>query len=81
MLVNGTISIDEAGNDDAVRRLDERNKGVTFKNCVLLVLFTGCISEMNNTQIDNAKYINVVMTEYNLIEYIDKYLKTSGGLW
>ena len=78
MLVNGTISIDEAGNDDAVRRLDERNKGVTFKNCAL---FTGCISEMNNTQIDNAKYINVVMTVYNLIEYIDKYLKTSGGLW
>ena len=40
------------------------NKGVVFKNCALL---TDCISEINNTEIDNAKYINVVMPMYNLI--------------
>ena len=45
-----------------MRRLDERNKGVLFKNCAL---FTDCISEMNNTQIDNAKYIDVVMPVYH----------------
>ena len=35
----------------------------------------------NNTQIDNAKDIDVVMPMYNLIEYSDDYSKTSGSLW
>ena len=38
-----------AGADDATSRIDERNKGVIFKNCAL---FTDCISEIKNTQID-----------------------------
>ena len=46
ILVSGTITISGAGNDDAVRQLDERNKGVMFKNCMA---FTDCISEINNT--------------------------------
>ena len=70
ILVSETISITGAGNDDATRRLDERNKGVIFKNCAPL---TDCISEINNTQIDNAKYIDAVMTLHNLIEYSDNY--------
>ena len=49
-----------------------------FKNCAP---FTDCISEINNTQIDNAKYTGVLMPMYNLIEYSDNYLKTSGSLW
>ena len=36
---------------------------------------------MNNTQIDNAEYIDIVMPMYNLIEYSDNYSKTSGSLW
>ena len=43
--------------------------------------FTNCISEINNTRIDNAKYINVVMPMHNLIDYGDNYLKISGSLW
>ena len=39
------------------------------------------MSEINNTQIDNAKDIDVVMPIYNLIEYRDDYSKTSGCLW
>ena len=35
----------------------------------------------NNTQIDNAKDIDVVIPVYNLIEYCDNYSKTSGSLW
>ena len=35
--------------------------------------FTNCISEINNTQIDNAKDIDTVMPMYNLIEYSDNY--------
>ena len=53
-------------------------KKVTFKNCAP---FTNCISEINNTQVDNAKDIDIVMPMYNLIEYSDNYVKTSGGLW
>ena len=41
-------------------------KKVVFKNCAP---FTDCISEINNTQIDNAKYIGVIMPMYNLIEH------------
>ena len=53
-------------------------KKVIFKNCAP---FTGCISKINNTQIDNAEYIDVVMSMHNLIEYRDNYSKTSGSLW
>ena len=37
------------------READERDKDVAFKNCAP---FTNCISEMNNTQVDNAKDID-----------------------
>ena len=43
--------------------------------------FTGCIWEINNTQIDNAKGLDVVMLMYNLIEYSDNCSKTSESLW
>ena len=72
ILVKGTITIDGAGADAAARQADERNKGVSFKNCAS---FTNCISEINNTQIDNAKDIDIVMPMYNLIEYSDNYAK------
>ena len=42
--------------------------------------FDDCISEINNNQIDNAKYLNVVMPINNLIEYSNNYSKTSGSL-
>ena len=42
---------------------------------------TDYISEINNTQTDNAKHIDVIMPMYNLIEYNDNYSKTSGSLW
>ena len=44
---------------------DNTNKKELFKN---FAPFTNCISEINNTQIDNAKYIDIVMPMYNLIE-------------
>ena len=66
ILVKGTITITGAGNDDATKQADERGKGVTFKNCAP---FTKCINRINNTEIDNAKDIDIVMPMYNLIEY------------
>ena len=62
----------------ALRQADERDKGVAFKNCAPL---TNCISEINNTQVDNTKDIDIVMPMYNLIEYSDNYAKKSGSLW
>ena len=78
LLVNGTITIIGDGGDDAAKRADERDKGVIFKNCAP---FTKCISRINNTEIDNAKDIDIVMTIYNLIENSDNYSKISGSLW
>ena len=59
-----------AGDNDAARRLDEGSKGIISKNCAP---FTDCISEINNTQTDNAQYIDVVMPMYNLAEYSNNY--------
>ena len=78
ILVRGTITITGAGNDDAARQADERNKGVILKNCAP---FTKCISRINNTEIDNVQDIDIVMPMYNLIEYRDNYSKTSGSLY
>ena len=78
ILVKGTITITGAGTDAAARQADERDKGVAFKN---YAPFTNCISEINNTQVDNAKDINIVMLMYKLIEYSDNYAKTTGSLW
>ena len=53
-------------------------KKVIFKNCAP---FTNCISKINNKDIDNAEYIDIVMPMYNLIEYSDNYSKTTRSLW
>ena len=76
ILVKGTISVNNTAAQGAAA--NNINKKVIFKNCAP---FTNCISEINNTQIDNAKDIDIVMPVYNLIEYSDNYAKTSGSLW
>ena len=78
ILVKGTITITGAGADAAAKRVGEREKGATFKNCAP---FIKCISRINNTDIDTAQDIDIVMPMYNLIEYSDNYSKTSGSLW
>ena len=54
------------------------NKKVTFKNCAP---FINCISKINNTQVDDAHDIDVLMRTYNIIEYSDTYWNTLGSLW
>ena len=78
ILAEGKITITGAKDDPVARQADERDKGVAFKSCAP---FINCISEINNTQIDNCKDIDIVMPLYNLLEYSDNYAKTSGGLW
>ena len=65
ILIKGNISV----NNNAAGA-NNTNKKVIFKNCAS---FTNCISKINNTQIDNAEYIDIVMPMYNLIEYSDNY--------
>ena len=55
VLVKGKITITGAGNDDAAKQLDERNKGVIFKNCAAS---TKCTSRINGTEIDDAQDID-----------------------
>ena len=75
ILVQGTITIIGKRTDTATRQVDERGKEVIFKNCAL---FTDYVSKINNTQVDNAKDLNVVMLMCNLIECSNNYAKISG---
>ena len=76
ILVKGTISVHNTAAQGAA--VNNNDKEVIFKNCDP---FINCISEINNTQIDNAKDIHIVMPMYNSIEYSDNYTKVTGSSW
>ena len=65
-LAKGKITITGAGDKGGARKREEINKRVIFKNCAP---FTASISQINNTQIDNAHYLDNVMPMHNFIEY------------
>ena len=78
ILLKGNIS----GNNNAaaVDAVNNINKKVIFKNCALS---TNCISKINDDQVDNAEYIDIVMPMYNLIEYkiiMQKHLEAYGNI-
>ena len=62
ILVKGTITVPNTAGDAAV---NNTSKKVIFKDCAP---FTSCITEINNTQVDNAEDIDIVMPMHNLIE-------------
>ena len=64
ILVKGNITVNNTAAADA--DANSTNKKVIFKNCAP---FTRCISKINNAEIDNAQYIDIVMQMDNLIEY------------
>ena len=68
ILVTGNINV--TGGD--------ANTKVAFKNCAP---FKDCRTEINDTFVDYANFINITMPMYNLIEYSDNYSDTSGSLW
>ena len=76
IFVEGTLTV--LNTETSVAAVNNTNKNVIFKNCAP---FTDCITKINNTQADDAQKIDAVMPMYNLIEYSDAYLKTSGSLW
>ena len=66
--VKGTITVPNTGTAAAP---NNRNKSVIFEIVFHLIY---CI-------VDDAHDIDVVMSMYNLIEYSEAYLKTSGSYW
>ena len=70
ILVKGNITVNNTAADGAAT--NNTNKKVRFKNCAQ---FTNCISKIDNTQINNAECINIVISMYNLIEHSDNYSK------
>ena len=66
--------ITAAGINDA----NKINKNLIFKNNAP---FGSCISKLNNTFLENAENIDIVMPMYNLLEYSDNFSITSGSLW
>ena len=75
ILVKENISV--INNASAGAAANNRNKKVIFKDCAP---FMNCISNINNTQIDSAEYIDILMPMYDVIEYSDNYSKTYGSL-
>ena len=72
IVVKGTITAE--GNNVA----KTRNKKLIFKNNAP---FRSCISKIDNTFIDNAEDLDIVMPMYDLLEYSDNFSITSGSLW
>ena len=79
--VRGAISVNNTAAADAAA--NNTNKKVIFKNCSP---FTKCISEINNTNVDDAIIdvdivdVDIIIPINNLIAYSDNYSKTSGSL-
>ena len=54
------------------------NKKLTLKNNAT---FRSCRAKINNTFIDNAKHIDIVMPMYNLLGHSDNYSMTLENMW
>ena len=68
ILVTGTINV----------TVGDNNTKVAFKNCTP---FKKCMTEINETFVDEAVHTDIAIPMYNLIEYSDDYSDTSGTLW
>ena len=75
--ITGTEGAEHAAERQTAKQNDGKSEGVIFKNCAP---FINSISKISSTQVDNAKYLDVVMPIYTFIECSDDYSKTSGSL-
>ena len=64
-MITASITFVNTGTTAAPNNVDEK---VIFKNCAR---FTSCIATINNTYIDDAHYIDVVMPMYNLKKQLE----------
>ena len=51
---------------------------VAFQNCAS---FTKCITKIDETTIDDAEDLDLVMSVYNLVQYSSNYSEATGSLW
>ena len=51
---------------------------VAFKNCAL---FTRCVTQINDKNVEIAENIQFIAPLYNLIEYSDNYADSSASLY
>ena len=70
IVVKGNITVTDPVNN-------VYDKKIAFNNAP----FTSCVLKINNTLIDNAEYLYIVMPMYNLNEYSKNYLKATRRLW
>ena len=79
ILLKGTVAINNTASPDA--HANNTNIKVIFKNCTPFIY---SISEINNTQVDNANNIYTVISMYRLIKYIaiiiQKHLEVCGNI-
>ena len=78
ILVKGNITVNNTA--DAGAAGNDINKKVIFKNCTS---FTNHTSKINNTEIDNAEYIDLVMRMYNVQNIgiiTQEYLEAYGNI-
>ena len=80
ILVTGNITVTRTIAGDPVQRKQPLNAAtqVVFKNCAP---FKNCRTEINDTFVDYADFINIAMAMCNLIKYSDIYSNSSGSLW
>ena len=70
ILVSATITVPNTAAAAAAAAAANNRKNIIIKNCAP---FTNCINEIKNTQIVNAKDIDIVTPMYNLMEYGDNF--------
>ena len=66
-IVKGRITVEEDDDDKKIV------KKLTFK---INAPFRSCISQINNTFIENAEDLDIVLPMYNLLEYSGNYSMT-----
>ena len=78
ILVTGNITVTRRNAADTADIALGAITRIAFKNCTL---FEKCRTEINETFVDEADFINSTMPMYSLIEYSGNYSDTSGSLW
>ena len=83
ILVTGDITVTRTIPAEGDKRIPRKKSldaatRVAFKNCAP---FKDCRTEINDTFVDYADFINIAMPTYNLIEYSDNYPDSAGRLW
>ena len=73
ILVKGTITVP---NTRAAGASVKNNKKLIFKYCAP---FTDCITEINNTQVDDPLKIRIVMPMYNIVMLIRRHQEVYGN--